>query len=147
MQVDCMIIHRSRSGEGMAARRKMTTDVETTLTALDLPKEHQAAAGLARLYAEQLDSAAAAEAAADRVLHLALAGGSEPEVVELVQTLRSKLAARATVANIGPRLESLLGRLLATPKDAGAGQKPAAVDEKRPATPGALALLRGGKSG
>lgn len=126
----------------MATRHKMATDVETTLTALDLPKEHQAAAGLARLYAEQLDSAGSAERAADQVLAAAYASHDEPDTLELIQTLRSKLAARTTVANIGPRLESLLGRLLATPKDAGAGQKPTAVDEQRPATPGALALLR-----
>lgn len=125
----------------------MRTAVDATIEALDLDPEHAAAAALARVYAEQLDSAAAAEAAADRVLRLAEREATEPEVFEMLQTLRSKLSARAAIANIGPRLESLLGRLLATPKDAGTGRKPAAVDKRHPEPTGALALIRGGKSG
>ncbi len=120
----------------------MTAAVDTTLEALDLDDDHAAAAALARLYAGQLDSAEAAERAADRVLRLAEAEASDPEVFELLQTLRAKLAARTTIVNIGPKLESLLGRLLATPKDAGAGAKPAAEDKRHPAPTGALARLR-----
>jgi hypothetical protein len=123
----------------------MLAEVATTLTALDLPDEHAAAAALARIYAGQLDSAEATERQADRALTAALADGVDTDTAELLQTLRSKLAARTTVANIGPRLESLLGKLLATPKDAGATAAPA--EAPRAATPGALSLLRGGKSG
>lgn len=119
----------------------MRTAVDTTLEALDLADDHAAAAALARLYAEQLDSAEAAEAAADRVLRLAEREATEPEVFEMLQTLRSKLSARATVATVGPKLESLLGRLLATPKDAGAKAKPV-EDNRHPAPTGALARLR-----
>lgn len=125
----------------------MKTAVDTTIEALDLPAEHEAAAALARLYAEQLDSAHAAEAAADRVLRLAEMEATEPEVFELLQTLRSKLAARTAIANLGPRLESLLGRLLATPKDAGATAKPSPADNRHPAPTGALARLRSVPSG
>lgn len=121
---------------------RMTTAVEETLGELDLGVEHRAAAELARVYADQLDSAEAAEHAADRVLRLAEQEATEPEVFELLQTLRSKLAARTTIANIGPRLESLLGKLLATPKDAGAGVKPAGAPANHPAPTGALARLR-----
>lgn len=122
---------------------RMITAVEATLDALDLDDAHGAAAELAKVYAGQLDSAEAAEAAADRVLRRAELEAAEPEVFEMLQTLRSKLAARTTIANIGPRLESLLGRLLATPKDAGAGSKPAApAPANHPAPTGSLARLR-----
>lgn len=126
----------------------MSDELDRTLAALDLAAEHAAAAALARVYADQLDSAAATERQADRALKAALSGDVEPEVQEILTNLRSKLAARNTVASIGPRLAEILGRLLATPKDAGAA-KPTTVVESgpRPVTGGSLALLRGGKSG
>lgn len=123
----------------------MSDEVGRTLDALDLSDEHAAAAALARVYADQLDSADRTERAADAAISLAIRSGADADVTELLQTLRGKLAARATVANIGPRLAELLGRLLATPKDAAAG-KPAAAPPKA-APSGALALLRGGKVG
>jgi hypothetical protein len=124
----------------------MSDEVERTLSALDLDDEFAAAAALARVYAGQLDSARDAEKAADRVLTAARRQGEDDETVEMIQALRAKLSARQTVVNIGPRLAELLGRLLATPKDAGAS-KP--VDtQSRPATrTGSLAMLRGGKTG
>lgn len=134
----------------MPARRasKMIDEVDRSLAALDLDDAHAAAAALARVYAGQLDSAEAAERAADRLITRALRADVEPEIEEALSALRSKLAARATIATIGPRMETLLGRLLATPKDAGVGSKPAPnAGGPRPATAGALALLRGGKSG
>jgi hypothetical protein len=128
----------ARTAENVAMRH----EVDQTLKALDLAPEYRAAGALARLYADQLDSAVAAEKAADRVLAAVEHGESDTDLVDLVKTLAQKLGARATVANIGPRLAELLGRLLATPKDSGATGKP---DQPKPAKAGSLALLRGGK--
>jgi hypothetical protein len=127
-----------------AQRAAMRAEVDVTLAELELPPEHRAAGALARLYADQLDSAEAAERAADGALTAALKLGADAETAELIQSLRSKLSARQTVVNIGPRLAELLGRLLATPKDSGASSKP-----RTPAAtkPGSLALLRGGQTG
>lgn len=122
----------------------MRDELEVTLEELDLPAEHRAAGALARLYADQLDSAANAERAADRVLTAAEHGESDSETLELIQSLRAKLSARQTVANIGPRFAELLGRLLATPKDSGTGVKP---DAAKPTKAGSLALLRDRKTG
>lgn len=123
----------------------MRDEVQVTLNALELPDKHRAAGALSLVYADQLDSAAAAERAADFVLAAAIREGVDEDVQELIQTLRAKLAARSTIANIGPRLAELLGRLLATPKDAGVtADKP---EPLRPAKTGSLAMLRGGKTG
>ena len=124
----------------------MRDEVERTLSALKLSDEYAAAGQLARVYAAQLDSAEAAERAADRVLSDARRTGADDETIEALQSLRAKLSARQTIANIGPRLAELLGRLLATPKDAGS-DKPATPETTPAARTGSLAMLRGGKSG
>jgi hypothetical protein len=127
-----------------AQNAQMRDEVDATLAALSHGDEYRAACALSRVYADQLDSAEAAERAADKALNLALELGADADTAELLQSLRSKLSARTTVANIGPRLAELLGRLLATPKDAGAT---AAPDKPKPVKAGSLALLRGGKTG
>lgn len=121
----------------------MRDELDVTLNELDLADQHRAAGALARLYADQLDSADAAERAADFVLRAAQGGPEDTETIELIQALRAKLSARQTVANIGPRLAELLGRLLATPKDSGA----VSPDKPKPSKVGSLALLKGGKTG
>lgn len=119
----------------------MTEELDRTLRALDLDDEFRAAAKLARVYAEQLDSAAAAERYADSVLRHAYRQPDAGDLAEEVSALRAKLGARTCVATIGPKLEALLSRLLATPKDAGAA-KPAAPAGPPAAKTGALAQLR-----
>lgn len=125
----------------------MRDDVEVTLSALDLADEHRAAGALALVYADQLDSAAQSERAADYVLKTARESGAEDDVFELIQALRSKLSARTAIATIGPRLAELLGRLLATPKDSGASAPSTAPATPHGSKPGALEMLRGGKTG
>jgi hypothetical protein len=120
----------------------MADELDRTLAALGLDDEFAAAAALARLYAGQLDSAAAVERQAGRVLREAIRAGVDPELREELEALRRQVAARATIANLGPRFESLLGRLLATPKDAGSGKPAAPAEPPTAAKTGALANLR-----
>lgn len=108
--------------------------VDATLGALSLADEDAALAELTRLYARQVDQAAAVRSAADRALRDAEREGDE-ELIEQVRALRAKLSERDTLDRIGQRVHAALIELQATPK-----QRPA-----RPAAPaggGALGKLR-----
>jgi hypothetical protein len=131
----------------VAEKVAMRDEVETTLSALTLPNSYRAAGALALVYADQLDSAAAAEHAADAVLRAARRADADEDTIESIQALRSKLSARTAIATIGPRLAELLGRLLATPKDAGASTPANTNPAPKAAKAGALTVLRGGKTG
>ncbi len=112
----------------------MLSSVETTLGALESADVDVAAAELARLYARQLDGAAATRRAADKALRMAVEAGDE-YLMEQVSALRAKLGERECVDRIGARLHALLAELGATPKARGGAGKPPA-----PSSGGAGAL-------
>lgn len=97
-----------------AADRLLLPAVQSSLAALALSDEDQAAARLAESYARALDSAAGMEAQARKVLRDA-AGGDE-DLLARVEALTQALAARTTLVQIGPKLESVLAQVGATPK-------------------------------
>jgi hypothetical protein len=97
-----------------SADRLLAPAVAASLAALDLPEEDEAAARLADVYARALDSAAGMEAAARKVLRDA-AGGDE-DLLARVDALTQALAARTALVQLGPKLESVLAQLGATPK-------------------------------
>lgn len=113
----------------------MLPEVERTVLAVDAAGEDLLAASLelARLYAHQLDQAAAIRAQADKALAKAEQSGDE-SLIELVSSLKAKVSEQGTVERIGAKLHALLSELQATPKARVA--KPA----DRPA--GALSKLR-----
>lgn len=111
--------------------------VETTVAALTANDLDVAAVELARLYARQLDGAAAARRAADKALAAAWAS-DDLALVEQVSALRAKLGERACIDRIGARLHALLESLQATPK-ARAGVK------ALPSQTGTLHRLRAAK--
>jgi cobalamin biosynthesis protein CbiG len=79
-----------------------------------------AAVALARLYAEEIDGAAAWRARADKAARRALAeDGPEGALYLEVEALRAKLSERTALAGLGQRLERLLVELQATPKARG----------------------------
>lgn len=120
-----------------AADRLLLPAVQSSLDALDLTPEDQGARRLAESYARSLDQAAAIEAQARGVLRDA-AGGDE-DLVARVEALTQALSARTALVQVGPKLESLLVQLGATPK-ARAAFKPAA-----PAGGGKLQAFMGGR--
>lgn len=97
-----------------SADRLLAPAVAASLSALDLPPEDEAAARLADTYARALDSAAGMEAQARKVLRDA-AGGDE-DLMARVEALTQALAARTALVQLGPKLESVLTQLGATPK-------------------------------
>lgn len=97
-----------------AADRLLAPVVAASLSALDLPPEDQAAARLAESYARALDSAAGMESQARKVLRDA-AGGDE-DLMARIEALTQALAARTALVQLGPKLESVLAQLGATPK-------------------------------
>jgi hypothetical protein len=106
-----------------SADRLLAPAVTASLSALNLPPEDEAAARLADVYARALDSAAGMEAQARKVLRDA-AGGDE-DLMARVEALTQALAARTALVQLGPKLESVLAQLGATPKGRAAlGKKP-----------------------
>lgn len=97
-----------------SADRLLAPAVTASLAALNLPAEDGAAARLAGSYARALDSAAAMEAQARKVLRDA--AGEDEDLMARVEALTQALAARTALVQIGPKLESLLAQLGATPK-------------------------------
>lgn len=95
----------------------MLPEVDRTITAVDAAGEDLIAASLelARLYARQLDQAAAIRAQADRALRKAEEAGDEA-LIEEVASLRAKVSEQGCVERIGAKLHALLAELLATPK-------------------------------
>lgn len=112
----------------------MIDALDTTLAALEPGDVDAAAAELARLYARQLDQAAAIRAQADKTLRAAEREGDDA-LIEQVAALRAKLGERECVDRIGARFHALLAELLATPKS-----RPAKT--AAPASTGALGKLR-----
>lgn len=115
----------------------MLQAVDTTIAALTANNLDVAAVELARVYARQLDQAAASRRAADKALRQAEASGDEA-LFEQVSALQAKLGERACVDRIGARLHALLESLQATPK-ARAGTK------ALPSQTGTLHRLRAAK--
>lgn len=114
-----------------AVDRLLLPAVQETLAALDLPPEFGAASRLAESYARGLDSAAGMEAAARVVLRDA--AGEDEDLLARVQALTQALAARTALVQIGPKLESVLGQLGATPKGKAALGKPKEPDRSESA--------------
>jgi hypothetical protein len=128
-----------------SADRLLAPAVTASLAVLDLPPEDQAAGKLAESYARSLDQAAAVEAQADKVLRAVSAGpDADPDLVELVSALRSKLSARSALADLGPKLTALLVELGATPKARAAMAKGKPVQTvPDPSQAGLLSLVQG----
>ncbi len=99
--------------------------VETTLAALALGDEDQAAAELTRLLAGHIDGAAAAAARADKALRMVETSGNDV-LIELVQALKARVAEGATLDKLGARVLATLVELQATPKSRGAKAAPPA---------------------
>lgn len=133
----------ANSGGLQVADRLLAPAVTATLDALDLPDTDQAAAKLAESYARALDQAAAIEGQAERVLRDAGKSGDE-DLIERVEALVAKLGARSALVTIGPKLESVLVELGATPKARAALAK---VQPVAPAGGGALAAMRDSRAG
>ena len=102
----------------------MRDALDETINALDPAEMDAAAIELARVYAQQLDSAAAISARADKALRAAEKDGDEA-LIEQVSALRAKLGEKECIDRIGARFHALLVDLQAVPK-ARVGQKPAA---------------------
>lgn len=90
--------------------------VAKTLDSLELQENDAATARLAEKYARELDDAQATAAQADKVLRRLDSDEVDPETVELVSALRSKLAARTALESLGPKLLAVLDALGASPK-------------------------------
>lgn len=97
--------------------------LNATIAALDPAEVDAAAVELARLYARQLDQAAAVAARADRVAREARNRDDEG-FLEEIEALRAKLGEKECVDRIGARFHALLAELQATPKARG-NTKPA----------------------
>lgn len=93
--------------------------LEVTVSALDPIELDTAAVELARIYARQLDSAAATAARAERVLREAKNRHSDDILIEEIDVLRRKLGEKECVDRIGARFHALLAELKATPKARG----------------------------
>lgn len=102
----------------------LTEAVAATLDALALDPADAALAELVRLYARQVDQAAAVRAAADKALRAAEESGDEA-LIEQVAALRAKLGERETLDRMGKLAHAALVELQATPKSRPA--KPAAA--------------------
>jgi hypothetical protein len=113
--------------------------LDVTLAALDLAPRDEALAELARQLADEIDQAATVERVADKALRLA-ERDDQPELEDLIRSLRAKAGHRDAIVRVGQRLEAALVHLGATP---------AARGKAGPALPlnGPLAVLRGGAAG
>lgn len=100
----------------------LSDSLDATIAALDPEEIDAAAVELARIYARQLDQAAAIQARADKALRSAEKGGDEA-LIEQMAALRAKLGERECVDRIGARFHALLADLQAVPK-ARNGAKP-----------------------
>lgn len=93
--------------------------VQTTIDALDLDDRTAARATalaeLVRMHARYLDGQAAASARADRALRLAEREG-DPDLLDLVTGLRSRLSEGTALERIGRELRTGLIELQATPR-------------------------------
>lgn len=125
-------------GSGGPLRRAL----DTTLDALDLAPEAQAAAELARQLADEIDRARSAERVADRALRRAQDEDRDETVEELIRALKLKVSHRDAIVRCGQRLEAVLAALQATP----AAASKAGGGSVLPAG-GPLAVLRGGRTG
>lgn len=92
--------------------------LEETITALAAQEIDAAAIELARIYARQIDQAAAISAKADKVLREVEKGGDDA-LIEQVSALRAKLTEKECVERIGARFHALLVDLQAVPKARG----------------------------
>lgn len=99
-----------------AADQTFAAAVAKTLDSLELQENDAATARLAEKYARELDDAQATAAQADKVLRRLDSDEVDPETVELVSALRSKLAARTALESLGPKLLAVLDALGASPK-------------------------------
>lgn len=108
-----MAVIMSDRGELSAADRLLAPVVSSTIRALDLLEQDKATAGLAAMYAREIDSAKAAEGRADAVLRKVTA---DSDLFDEVKALRVKLAARAALSDYGPKLAAVLESLGATPR-------------------------------
>lgn len=122
--------------------RQMAPAVQETLENLDLSPEDIAASRLAMQYARAIDRAQAIAADAAKI---DLSSADETTVVK-VEALRKRVGGHAAVAEIGPKLHTLLNELGATPKARAALSKldPAMGDQSGSGSGrGALHKLRG----
>lgn len=117
----------------------LRTAVDATLAALDVQPCDEAAAELARLLADEIDSAERAERYAERALEQV--DPEDEELNALIRALRAKAGHRDAIVRAGQRLESVLIQLQATPASRGKAGAPATF------TGGALHMLRGGQAG
>lgn len=118
-----------------SADRLLAPAVTASLAALNLPAQDGAASRLAEQYARALDSAAGMEAQARKVLRDA-AGGDE-DLLLRVEALTQALGARQALVQLGPKLESVLAQLGATPKG-----RAALAKKPEKAGPGKLSRLQ-----
>jgi hypothetical protein len=117
----------------------LRTAVDETLDALELKPADQAAAELARLLADEIDSAERAEHFAQRALEQI--DPEDEELRALIRALRAKAGHRDAIVRCGQRLEAVLVQLQATPASRAAKAGPQAFPG------GALTALRGGRAG
>lgn len=117
------------------SEKKLLPAVEETLSHVVLQPEDAALARLALSYARTIDTAAAIAAQADRIPF-------DPDTADEVARLRAKVSAHTTMADLGPKLQSALDALQATPKARAANGKPTG----NTGGPSRLASLRGGKA-
>lgn len=111
--------------------RSLSSSVETTITALETGDVESAAVELARLYAAEIDGAAAWRGRADRhARRVREELGPDSALYEETEVLRAKLSERAALAGIGKLLHALLAELCATPKARGGAKRPPAGDGK-----------------
>lgn len=103
----------------------MLDAVNTTCNAMVSEDIDVAAVELAKVYAKQLDQAAAIRKQADKALREAESSGDET-LIEQVSALRAKVSEQGCIDRIGARLHALLIELQATPKSRG-GPKAAAA--------------------
>lgn len=136
------VVGVAESRDLQAADRLLAPALTTSLAALDLADEDQAAAKLAESYARALDSAAGMEAQARKVLRDA--AGLDEDLLARVEALTQALGARKALAEIGPKLTALLVELGATPKARAAlskGRPPESAPDSTEA--GLLSLVQG----
>lgn len=116
----------------------ISDSLDSTIAALDPAELDAAAVELARIYARQIDQAAAIQARADKAMREAEKNGDE-SLIEQMAALRAKLGERECVDRIGARLHALLVDLQATPKARAGVAKPG------PKAGGTLHRLRAAK--
>jgi len=115
-------------------------EVDRTVAAIDSDDVDAATVALARLYADEIDGAAAAHArAAKAVERVGRINGTDSALYERVEELAAKLSARTALLSVGKQLQALLDQMQATRH-----KRPAKVAR---ATGGKLGELRAVKGG